>query len=71
MVFGSFQKSLEAENVVAQIRAGLIGEGSSFQTPFGNKKLVYADYTVIVLALRQVEDFITDKVLPFYANSHT
>ncbi len=67
----NFRNSLASDNVVAQLRAGLIGEGASFQTPFGDKKLVYADYTASGRALRQVEEFVAKKVLPFYANSHT
>jgi len=33
--------------------------------------LVYADYVASGRALRQVEDFVAERVLPFYANSHT
>ncbi len=71
MVFEEFQKSLKSDDLIASLRAGLIGEGTEFETPFGKQKLVYADYTASGRALRQVEDFIADKVLPFYANSHT
>jgi selenocysteine lyase/cysteine desulfurase len=39
--------------------------------PFGLKDLVYADYVASGRALKQVEDFIMEEVLPYYANSHT
>jgi selenocysteine lyase/cysteine desulfurase len=71
MVFESFKKSIETGDVVGQLWAGLIGEGAEYSTPFGTQKLVYADYTASGRALRQVEDFVAEKVLPFYANSHT
>ncbi|MGH1367552.1 MAG: aminotransferase class V-fold PLP-dependent enzyme [Maritimibacter sp.] len=54
-----------------RLRAGLIGEGTTFPTATGPKPLVYADYTASGRALRQVEDFIAQDVLPFYANTHT
>jgi selenocysteine lyase/cysteine desulfurase len=66
-----FRKSIETGNIVADLRAGLIGENLHFQTPFGRQKLTYADYTASGRALKQLEDFITERVLPFYANSHT
>jgi len=71
MVIAAFRKSLESGDIIAQLRAGLIGEGAQIPTRFGPQKLVYADYTASGRALRQVEDFVAEKVLPFYANSHT
>jgi len=71
MVLESFRKTIENGDSVARLRAGLIGEGTEFLTPFGSRKLIYADYTASGRALRQVEDFILEKVLPYYANSHT
>jgi selenocysteine lyase/cysteine desulfurase len=71
MMFDDFRKNIETGDIVARLRAGLIGEGAEFSTPFGNQKLIYADYTASGRALRQVEDFIYEKVLPYYANSHT
>ncbi|WP_371207488.1 aminotransferase class V-fold PLP-dependent enzyme [Komagataeibacter sp. SM21] len=56
---------------VEGLRAGLIGEGAPVPGPFGTKPLVYADYVASGRALRQVEDFVTHRVLPYYANSHT
>jgi selenocysteine lyase/cysteine desulfurase len=40
-------------------------------TPFGDKPLVYADYTASGRSLGFIEDFIQQKVLPYYANTHT
>ena len=71
MIFEDFFNDLKAGETIAQVRAGLIGEGAQISTPFGQKKLIYADYTASGRALRQVETFIVEKVLPFYANTHT
>ena len=71
MRFEPFVSRLTANNLIANLRAGLIGEGREFTTPFGIQKLVYADYTASGRALLQIEDFVAQEVLPFYANSHT
>lgn len=56
---------------VAALGQGQIGKGMMIPTPTGPKPLIYADYIASGRALRQVEDFIAEDVLPFYANSHT
>lgn len=66
-----FRHSLTRHDIVDHLRGGLIGEGVEFPTPFGPRRLLYADYVASGRALRQVEDFVTEQVLPFYANSHT
>ena len=71
MILDRFRKDMETDDIVARLRDGLIGEGAEFETEFCTKKLVYADYTASGRALRQVESFIAEQVLPFYANSHT
>lgn len=70
-MLGSFTRDLTGEGVVAALRDGLIGEGMTIDGPFGPQKLLYADYAASGRALRQVETFIAERVLPYYANSHT
>ncbi|WP_315928713.1 aminotransferase class V-fold PLP-dependent enzyme [Mesorhizobium sp. SP-1A] len=66
-----FRCGLAAPDAVAALRAGLVGKGASIEGPFGVKELLYADYVASGRALMQVERFILEQVLPFYANSHT
>lgn len=66
-----FKASLRRPLLIEALRDGLIGEGMAFDTPFGSKRLVYADYTASGRALRQVEDFVAAQILPYYANTHT
>lgn len=64
----AFRNSLHGPEDVAK---GLIGKGVEIETPFGRRRMVYADYVASGRALAQVENFILTEVLPFYANSHT
>ncbi|MFT7048309.1 MAG: selenocysteine lyase/cysteine desulfurase [Halioglobus sp.] len=57
--------------LIEHIRNSVIGDKHPIKTPFGDKPLVYADYTASGRALTFIEDYIRDQVLPFYANTHT
>lgn len=67
----TFRARLQRNDIVSYLRQGVIGDGISIPGPFGPKPLLYADYVASGRALRQVEDFVAEVVLPFYANSHT
>ena len=66
-----FRHMIASEHPVKTIRDGLIGEGLTYAGRHGDVPLVYADYVASGRALCQVEDFIRDHVLPYYANPHT
>ena len=70
-VLDSFQAGLGLPDSVSILRDGLIGAQAEVDGPFGPKRLVYADYVASGRALKQVEHFILEEVLPYYANSHT
>ncbi|MAC80054.1 MAG: aminotransferase [Rhodobacteraceae bacterium] len=71
MPFAPFRDTLRRPDIIPFLRGGLIGDDIALPSPFGTQRLLYADYTASGRALRQVEDFVADRVLPFYANSHT
>lgn len=66
-----FRADLQSADPIKTIRDGLIGEGMSYPGRHGDVPLVYADYVASGRALRQVETFMLEQVLPFYANPHT
>ena len=70
-LFDRFAADLAGFDRIDRIRDGVIGEGIEIRGLHGPQKLVYADYVASGRALRQIETFIMDHVLPHYANSHT
>ena len=66
-----FRATVGAGEAVAGLRAGLIGDDVMIDGPFGPVPMIYADYVASGRALRQVEEFVMARVLPYYANTHT
>ena len=58
-------------SLIERIRNSVIGDDAVLDGPFGPRRLVYADYTASGRALTFIEDYIRDRVLPLYANTHT
>jgi len=52
------------------LRSQVIGVDATIQTPFGEKPMLYADYTASGRALKFIEEYLCS-LLPLYANSHT
>jgi selenocysteine lyase/cysteine desulfurase len=58
-------------SLVETVREAVIGKDTAVHTPFGLRRVTYADYTASGRSLTIIEDFIRDQVLPLYANTHT
>lgn len=55
----------------AALRADLLGSDALIHTPFGERRVTYADFIASGRALNSVEERIAKLALPLYANTHT
>jgi selenocysteine lyase/cysteine desulfurase len=53
------------------IRESVIGDDAVVDGPWGPRRLVYADYAASGRCLTFIEDFLRDRVMPLYANTHS
>ena len=54
-----------------QFRKDIIGINQSFQSPFGEKKIIYTDWTASGRLYRPIEEKLMNDFGPFVANTHT
>jgi selenocysteine lyase/cysteine desulfurase len=62
---------VDVERLLATVRASVIGDTEAVETPYGARRVVYADYTASGRSLSFIEDHLREIVLPLYANTHT
>lgn len=58
-------------SIVPAIRSDIIGAEATFNGPFGEKPLVYCDWTASGRCLGSIERYLETNVLPLYGNTHT
>ncbi|OQP62885.1 hypothetical protein A3860_26615 [Niastella vici] len=67
--------SLHPKNVLEEYFSGyrknITGDQQTFESPFGKKRIIYADWTASGRAYQPIEKYIQDEILPFAANTHT
>lgn len=65
-MFDSYLSRLSPE-----IHDQMIGKDAVIDGQFGPRRMIYADYIASGRALRPLEEWVMENVLPWYANSHT
>ncbi len=61
----------ELENYFESFRKEIIGIDQEFESPYGIKKIIYADWIASGRLYRPIEEKISDIIGPFVGNTHT
>lgn len=59
------------EHYFSAFRKNIIGQGQIIETPYGFKRMIYADWTASGRLYKTIEDNIRHSIAPFVANTHT
>lgn len=61
----------QLEQYFAKFKKNIIGSDQVFQTPFGLKKIIYADWTASGRMYAPIERLLSSSIAPFVGNTHT
>ncbi len=64
-------KANQLESYFESFRSNVIGADQTFRTPFGEKKIIYADWTASGRLYRPIEECLINELGPFVGNTHT
>ena len=64
-------KKTSLELFFSRFRKNIIGNQQIFNSPFGRKEIIYADWTASGRAYQPIEECLQKEVMPFVANTHT
>ncbi|TYP99051.1 selenocysteine lyase/cysteine desulfurase [Tenacibaculum adriaticum] len=62
---------MNLEHYFQQFRKQIIGIDQTFETPYGEKRLIYTDWTASGRLYRPIEEKLMNEFGPFVANTHT
>jgi len=64
-------KTSNLEDYFKPFRNNIVGIYQEFKSPYGNQKIIYADWTASGRLYKPIEDKILNKIGPYVANTHT
>ncbi|MEC3906745.1 aminotransferase class V-fold PLP-dependent enzyme [Tamlana sp. 2201CG12-4] len=59
------------EDYFKPFRDNIVGADQYFESPYGRKKIIYADWTASGRLYRPIEDKLLNEIGPYVANTHT
>lgn len=59
-------RTISTEKKLSWLRSQIVGGDAEFISPFGIRRITYADHTASARGLYYVENYIVNNVLPFY-----
>lgn len=59
------------EHYFQQFRKNIVGIDQEFESPYGKKKIIYADWTASGRLYKPIEEKLLNEIGPFVANTHT
>jgi selenocysteine lyase/cysteine desulfurase len=62
---------LSLENYFAPFRENIVGQEQYFESPYGRRRILYADWTASGRLYRPIEEKLLEEFGPFVANTHT
>ncbi|WP_300570624.1 aminotransferase class V-fold PLP-dependent enzyme [Flavobacterium sp.] len=65
------ETTTKLEQYFQQFRQHIIGVNQKFQSPFGEQKIIYTDWTASGRLYRPIEEKLMNEFGPFVANTHT
>lgn len=66
MIDMSVPKTVSAEKKLAWLRSQIVVGDGEFKSPYGLRRVTYADHTASGRCLHYIENYIVNNVLPFY-----
>ena len=65
------QKKSNLEEYFKSFRENIVGVNQYFESPYGRKKVIYADWTASGRLYRPIEEKLLNNIGPYVANTHT
>lgn len=64
-------KASNLEAYFSPFRDNIVGVDQEFESPYGKKRIIYADWTASGRLYKPIEDKLLNEIGPFVANTHT
>lgn len=64
-------KPSQLESYFQKFRENVVGHDTTFKTPFGQKRILYADWTASGRLYRPIEEKFLNEIYPVVGNTHT